>query len=155
MVRRAGGDVALRDRRSFRGIHPHTTGAGARARVVIKKSTLDEPQQQQQKCRARIFPHLGALGATATVRACDSPRDARTTPRHHRYNHVNVMVKYHEIDVDTYRVVGFYVEPFSIKHEFGSGKTWDPKVFIREKERAAVVGRTAEKQRGKELAAAV
>ena len=39
---------------------------------------------------------------------------------------MNVIVKYHQIDVDAFRVVGFYVEPFSIKHEFLDGAEWDP-----------------------------
>jgi len=40
------------------------------------------------------------------------------------YNHVNIIIEYHVVDEDEYRVVGFYVEPLSIKHNFNSGE-WD------------------------------
>jgi transmembrane 9 superfamily protein 2/4 len=40
------------------------------------------------------------------------------------YNHVNIIVEYHTVDEDEYRVVGFYVEPLSVKHTFMSGE-WD------------------------------
>ena len=42
---------------------------------------------------------------------------------------MNVVVEYHVMDVDKYHVVGFYVEPFSVKHEFGFGMPWDPEVM--------------------------
>ena len=45
------------------------------------------------------------------------------------YNHVNFFVAYEETSNGSYRVVGFRVEPFSIKHEFESlepGKDQDP-----------------------------
>ena len=37
------------------------------------------------------------------------------------YNHVNIIVEYHTVEDDEYRVVGFYVEPLSIKHTFQGG----------------------------------
>ena len=42
-------------------------------------------------------------------------------------NHVNIHVDYHQYDpaVDTYRVVGFSVEPLSIKHQFQGGYEWN------------------------------
>ena len=39
------------------------------------------------------------------------------------YNHVNIIIKYHQIDVDAFRVVGFYVEPFTVKHEYEDAET--------------------------------
>ena len=140
------GDIALRDGRSVRGIHPRTTGAGAARAYIAGRISAG---QITSALSARPRP---------CARAVASPlRDARTTPRRHRYNHVNVIVKYHEIDTDMYRVVGFYVEPFSIKHEFEIDMPWDPTVLSREKERARVVAvdRTAERARGRERAAAV
>eukprot|EP00607_Mallomonas_marina_P000199 CAMPEP_0182427426 /NCGR_PEP_ID=MMETSP1167-20130531/17163_1 /TAXON_ID=2988 /ORGANISM="Mallomonas Sp, Strain CCMP3275" /LENGTH=397 /DNA_ID=CAMNT_0024609649 /DNA_START=348 /DNA_END=1538 /DNA_ORIENTATION=- len=41
------------------------------------------------------------------------------------YNHVNIILQYHTIEEDGHRIVGFYVEPFSIKHKFRS--EWDGK----------------------------
>ena len=38
------------------------------------------------------------------------------TKGHYLYNHVNIIIKYHELSPDENRVVGFYVEPFSVKH---------------------------------------
>lgn len=46
------------------------------------------------------------------------------------YNHVTLVIKYHELDLDANRVVGFYVEPFSIKHSFAGGQKWDGNPFI-------------------------
>eukprot|EP00527_Entomoneis_sp_CCMP2396_P000228 CAMPEP_0198136898 /NCGR_PEP_ID=MMETSP1443-20131203/447_1 /TAXON_ID=186043 /ORGANISM="Entomoneis sp., Strain CCMP2396" /LENGTH=580 /DNA_ID=CAMNT_0043798187 /DNA_START=367 /DNA_END=2109 /DNA_ORIENTATION=- len=40
------------------------------------------------------------------------------------YNHVNINVDYHPYE-EGYRVVGFAVEPLSIKHEFQGGFQWD------------------------------
>jgi len=40
------------------------------------------------------------------------------------FNHVNIIVEYHPLE-DGSRVVGFYVEPFSVKHKFVNGQTWD------------------------------
>lgn len=34
------------------------------------------------------------------------------------YNHVNIIIEYHEVGEDAYRIVGFYVEPLSIKHSY-------------------------------------
>jgi len=43
------------------------------------------------------------------------------------YNHVNIIIDYHQRDPDVegYRVVGFAVEPMSIHHEFQGGYEWD------------------------------
>jgi len=40
------------------------------------------------------------------------------------FNHVNIIVEYHPLD-DGSRVVGFYVEPFTVKHKFANGQYWD------------------------------
>ena len=40
------------------------------------------------------------------------------------YNHVKLVIDYHE-KTDGYRVVGFAVEPMSIKHRFQGGYEWD------------------------------
>jgi len=42
------------------------------------------------------------------------------------YNHVNVILEYHKVGEEGHRIVGFYVEPLSVKHSFKSGK-WDGK----------------------------
>jgi len=47
-----------------------------------------------------------------------------TNKNHYLYNHVNIIVKYHELGPDENRVVGFYVEPFSVKHQFMNGQIW-------------------------------
>jgi len=41
------------------------------------------------------------------------------------YNHVNIIIEYHEVDEDAFRIVGFYVEPLSIRHSYDG--TWDGK----------------------------
>lgn len=43
------------------------------------------------------------------------------------YNHVNIILEYSVVGDDSYRIVGFYVEPISIKHRFTGGKTWNGK----------------------------
>lgn len=52
---------------------------------------------------------------------------ASDTKQPYVFNHVNVIVEYHQRDpsVDTYRVVGFSVEPMSITHSFQGGYDWD------------------------------
>mmetsp|Transcript_23239 Transcript_23239/g.38510 ORF Transcript_23239/g.38510 Transcript_23239/m.38510 type:complete len:651 (+) Transcript_23239:40-1992(+) len=52
---------------------------------------------------------------------------ASDTKEAYIYNHVNVVVDYHQRDpaVEGYRVVGFAVEPMSIHHEFQGGYEWD------------------------------
>jgi transmembrane 9 superfamily protein 2/4 len=40
------------------------------------------------------------------------------------FNHVNIIVEYHPLD-DGSRVVGFYVEPFTVKHRFVNDQGWD------------------------------
>ena len=47
------------------------------------------------------------------------------TKGHYLYNHVNIIVKYHELSIDANRVVGFYVEPFSVKHKFVDDVKWN------------------------------
>ena len=44
-------------------------------------------------------------------------------------NHVNIHIDYHQFDpsTDDYRVVGFSVEPLSVKHAFSGGYQWDGK----------------------------
>ena len=42
------------------------------------------------------------------------------------FNHVNIIVEYHPLD-DGSRVVGFYVEPFTVKHRFAGDAKWDGK----------------------------
>ena len=34
------------------------------------------------------------------------------------YNHVNIILEYHTVEADGHRIVGFYVEPLSVKHTF-------------------------------------
>lgn len=43
------------------------------------------------------------------------------------FNHVNIYIDYHQYDVskEEYRVVGFAVEPMSVKHEFLGGYEWN------------------------------
>lgn len=43
------------------------------------------------------------------------------------YNHVNIILEYSTVEEDGHRIVGFYVEPISIKHRFTGGKQWDGK----------------------------
>jgi len=50
------------------------------------------------------------------------------------FNHVKLIIEYHQVDpeVEGHRVVGFYVEPISVKHHFtadsaGAEWTWDGK----------------------------
>lgn len=52
---------------------------------------------------------------------------ASDTAETYIYNHVNIVIDYHQRDPDVegYRVVGFAVEPMSIKHEFQGGYDWD------------------------------
>lgn len=38
------------------------------------------------------------------------------------YNHVNILLDYHTVEENGHRIVGFYVEPMSVKHTFASGK---------------------------------
>ena len=37
------------------------------------------------------------------------------------YNHVNIILEYHTVETDGHRIVGFYVEPLSVKHTFANG----------------------------------
>lgn len=56
----------------------------------------------------------------------------RGVAKHYLYNHASVVIKYHEAVEDGNRIVGFYVEPFSIKHTFPEGVTYDPKKLATE-----------------------
>ena len=37
------------------------------------------------------------------------------------YNHVNIILEYHTVEADGHRIVGFSVEPLSVKHTFTAG----------------------------------
>jgi transmembrane 9 superfamily protein 2/4 len=52
---------------------------------------------------------------------------ASNTKQSYIFNHVNIIVDFHQRDpaVETYRVVGFAVEPMSVAHEFQGGFEWD------------------------------
>merc|ERR1712238_245077 len=52
---------------------------------------------------------------------------AGDTGKPYIFNHVNIVVDYHQYDpeVESYRVVGFAVEPISINHQFQGGYDWD------------------------------
>lgn len=41
------------------------------------------------------------------------------------YNHANIILEYHDLEDGSNRIVGFYVEPLSIKHNFAGGAKWD------------------------------
>jgi transmembrane 9 superfamily protein 2/4 len=43
------------------------------------------------------------------------------------YNHVNIIIEYHTVSPGQHRIVGFYVEPLSIKHSFFGDVEWDGK----------------------------
>jgi len=47
--------------------------------------------------------------------------------KHYLYNHANIVVEYHEVVPDANRIVGFYVEPFSVDHMFVDDVTWSGK----------------------------
>lgn len=52
---------------------------------------------------------------------------AADTGKPYIFNHVNIIIDYHQYDpaVEAFRVVGFAVEPISIKHSFQGGYNWD------------------------------
>lgn len=52
----------------------------------------------------------------------------RVSAKHYIYNHANIIIEYHEAMPDGNRIVGFYVEPFSVKHEFVGGVAWNGKL---------------------------
>jgi len=56
----------------------------------------------------------------------DSTSTNNNKPNLYVYNHVNIILDYHQVEDDGYRIVGFYVEPMSIKHSFAGGN-WDGK----------------------------
>lgn len=45
------------------------------------------------------------------------------------YNHLKIIMQYHQPDISSngYRIVGFGVEPMSVKHQFVNGYKWDGK----------------------------
>lgn len=43
------------------------------------------------------------------------------------YNHANIIIEYHALSTNENRIVGFYVEPLSIKHAFKDNTEWDGK----------------------------
>ena len=44
------------------------------------------------------------------------------------YNHVNIVLEYHTVEENAHRIVGFYVEPLSVKHTFTANEAnWDGK----------------------------
>lgn len=51
----------------------------------------------------------------------------RLAGKHYLYNHANIVVEYHEAVPDGNRIVGFYVEPFSVDHTFFGGASWTGK----------------------------
>jgi len=51
----------------------------------------------------------------------------RVAGKHYLYNHANIVVEYHEAVPDGNRIVGFYVEPFSVGHVFAGGMLWSGK----------------------------
>jgi len=73
---------------------------------------LNAVTKQKQKHYAGGFP-IGFLAAD--------------TGKPYIFNHVNIVVDYHQYDpeVESYRVVGFAVEPISINHQFQGGYDWD------------------------------
>ncbi|GMI15244.1 hypothetical protein TrLO_g953 [Triparma laevis f. longispina] len=46
---------------------------------------------------------------------------------HYLFNHVKLLIEYHQVvpDEEGYRIVGFYVEPISVKHHYVDGWEWD------------------------------
>lgn len=54
-----------------------------------------------------------------------SQKKADATPL--LYNHVNIIIEVNSVVEGAYRVVGFYVEPFSVKHKFVDNAKWDGK----------------------------
>ncbi|KAJ8612565.1 hypothetical protein CTAYLR_007198 [Chrysophaeum taylorii] len=55
----------------------------------------------------------------------------RVVAKHYLYNHASIVIEYHEAVPDGNRIVGFYVEPFSIAHKFPEGTSYDPKADVR------------------------
>jgi hypothetical protein len=57
---------------------------------------------------------------------------AHIKPKHYLYNHMELIVQYHQVKegfegADSNRVVGFLVQPRSVKHMFASGESWSGK----------------------------
>jgi len=68
------------------------------------------------------------------------------------YNHVNIILDYHQHDKDDgYRVVGFKVEPLSVRHSFSGGYDWDGEAidgFTKPLETCSAVNHMAKKSIG-------
>jgi len=88
---------------------------------------------QKQKHFAGGFP-IGFLDINSGEKAEEGKkkvskkekRKIMTTKDVYIYNHVNIILDYHQPeDEEGYRVVGFSVEPLSIKHNFLGGYDWD------------------------------
>ncbi len=47
--------------------------------------------------------------------------------KHYIFNHMKLIINYHQVvpDEEGYRVVGFFVEPISVKHRYVDGWAWD------------------------------
>lgn len=43
------------------------------------------------------------------------------------YNHVNIIMEFHTVEDNAHRIVGFYVEPLSVRHIISGAGTWDGK----------------------------
>ena len=48
------------------------------------------------------------------------PAQVGATGKTYVYNHVQLIVKYHETDAGA-RIVGLYAEPYSVRHKFAAG----------------------------------
>lgn len=90
----------------------------------------------KQKHFAGGFP-IGFIDSKAPPRDAKGKRKEKKKDKRKRmkiaqayvYNHVNIVLDYHKPEgtEDEYRVVGFSVEPMSIKHNFLGGYDWDGK----------------------------
>lgn len=81
---------------------------------------------QRQKHYAGGFP----IGFIDTASGKPKKMDRKgLTKDAYIFNHVNIILDYHQPDTtkDGYRVVGFSVEPLSVKHNFSGGFKWDGK----------------------------
>lgn len=79
---------------------------------------------QRQKHYAGGFP----IGFVDIASGKPKKKDKRgMTKDTYIFNHVNIVLDYHQPDSskDEYRVVGFTVEPLSVKHSFIGGYEWD------------------------------
>ena len=75
----------------------------------LPSANLAVNQGREQKHYAGGFP-IGIMSSDKT--------------KAYIYNHVNINVEYHARE-EGYRVVGFAVEPLSVKHQFAGNYEWD------------------------------